>query len=245
MTLICPNCQTRLQLDEAKTPSRPFTVRCPKCQTSVKLDPASANSSEASPASSGTLLDRHLAQRFTLDGGPETSKSSQESGDLAKLLVNALRQANLENQIQGGKRGKRRALVCIAPEHQAETARILTEQRYEVFVAQNTSQALGSMREDRMDVLFLAEDFDPVEKGTAFVMREVKLLRPAQRRRLFIVYVSASMRTLDLHSAFLQNVNLVFNPADMDKLPEVMETSLRSYNDLYRDFFKALNVQQI
>ena len=37
MVLICPKCEARLQLDEAKAPSQPFKVRCPKCQTSVSV----------------------------------------------------------------------------------------------------------------------------------------------------------------------------------------------------------------
>jgi hypothetical protein len=104
---------------------------------------------------------------------------------------------------------------------------------------------LGTMREDRMDVLVLDNAFDPVEHGTAFVMREIKVLRPALRRRLFLVYVSSSLKTMDLHAAFLQNANLVFNPDDLDKLPELLDISLRNYNELYRDYFQALKVQSI
>ncbi|MCA1849798.1 MAG: zinc-ribbon domain-containing protein, partial [Acidobacteria bacterium] len=33
MIVVCSQCTTRLQLDDAKVPSRPFTVRCPKCQS--------------------------------------------------------------------------------------------------------------------------------------------------------------------------------------------------------------------
>ena len=101
------------------------------------------------------------------------------------------------------------------------------------------------MREDRIDVLILDSGFDPVEQGTAFVIREIKALRPALRRRLFLVYVSPSLKTMDLHAAFLQNANLVFNPDDLDKLPELLDISLRNYNELYRCYFEASNVQPI
>src|SRR5260370_16873435 len=44
MVLICPKCEARLQLDEAKAPSHPFSVRCPKCQTSVNVqEPPASN----------------------------------------------------------------------------------------------------------------------------------------------------------------------------------------------------------
>ncbi|HEX8116825.1 MAG TPA: zinc-ribbon domain-containing protein, partial [Pyrinomonadaceae bacterium] len=39
MIVTCPNCTTRLQLDGAKVPARPFSVRCPKCQQIVNAQP--------------------------------------------------------------------------------------------------------------------------------------------------------------------------------------------------------------
>jgi len=38
----CPQCQTRIQIDDAKVPDRPFNVKCPKCATVVKLPGKSA-----------------------------------------------------------------------------------------------------------------------------------------------------------------------------------------------------------
>jgi len=71
------------------------------------------------------------------------------------------------------------------------------------------------------------------------------LLRPSERRRLFLVYVTAGVRTMDLHAAFLQNVNLVINPSDVEQLPEALEVSIRHYNDLYRPFNRALEATPI
>ncbi len=254
MTLICPQCQARLQLDNAKTPSQPFTVRCPKCQTAVKFQPADsaneATSEEAAPTSS-FHLERSLAPRFALDRGvPESSPVSTGSAvdfsDVAKLLAEALGKAD---GFASGSRVRmtnpRKVLVCAVREYRETAARSLAEHDYEVFVAENTQQALGRMREENMDVVLLDANFDPVEQGTAFVMREIKSLRPAQRRRVFLVYISSSVRTMDLHAAFLHNVNLVFNPSDLDQLPDALESSIRSYNELYRDFFAALNVAAI
>ena len=96
-----------------------------------------------------------------------------------------------------------------------------------------------------MDVLVLESGFDPVEQGYAFVMREIKLLRPAERRRLFFVFVTPNVRTMDLHAAFLHNANLVVNPADIERIPDAIEVSLRHYNELYRELNRALDVAPI
>jgi len=115
-------------------------------------------------------------------------------------------------------------------------ARLLAQNAYEVFVAENTTQAVESMRQEKMDIVILDPEFDPLEQGVAFVTREVSTMRPADRRRLFFVSLSPSVRTFDLHSAFLNNVNLVVNPADLEKLPRVLEMAMRDFNELYREF---------
>jgi hypothetical protein len=71
------------------------------------------------------------------------------------------------------------------------------------------------------------------------VIREINVLRPAQRRRLFFVLLSPSLRTMDAHAAFLSNVNTVVNLTDIEELPRILEVALREFNELYRDFYTA------
>ncbi len=252
MTLTCPNCQTRLQLDDEKAPAQPFTVRCPKCQAAVKLQPAGDRDQTSSGAprhaTAPSQFGRQLAPRFNPepDGEVSTAHDAGDLNSLTKLLADALRNAGgSATGIQKPRKGARQVLICLPQPSGERAARLLAEKNYEVFVADNLAQALGTMREDRIDVLVLDSGFDPVEQGTAFVIREIKALRPALRRRLFLVYVSPSLKTMDLHAAFLQNANLVFHPDDLDKLPELLDISLRNYNELYRGYFEASNVQPI
>jgi CheY-like chemotaxis protein len=168
---------------------------------------------------------------------------------IAKLLAEALRQADSGPTANRGRKrpawDRRKALVCASPAYRETIARSLSSNEYEVFVAENMAQALGRMREERMDIVILDASFDPLEQGVAFVTREVKLLRPSERRRLFFVYLTTGVRTMDLHAAFLNNVNLVVNSSDVEQLPEALEISLRNYNELYRDFTRALDIAPI
>jgi len=264
MVLICPKCEARLQLDEAKAPSRPFTVRCPKCQTSVNAQPATADeqgtsealsSPETDPVLSRSPFERPATAPLFTTGKDESNSASDGSAatpglnDIAKLLADALRHSG---GTPGANRGRtrpawdrRKVLVCASPAYRESIARSLAEQEYEVFVADNMVQGLGRMREERMDVVILDANFDPLEQGVAFITREVRLLRPSERRRMFLVYLTSGVRTMDLHAAFLHNVNLVVNPSDVEQLPEALESSLRHYNELYRDFVRALDVSPI
>ena len=268
MVLICSKCEARLQLDEAKAPSRPFTVRCPKCQTSVNVQSATPTTAEPATSDPVTAPDTSqsfsrasferpvTAPRFTPTGEESETTSASQTGalpglnELAKLLAEAMRQSAGGVSAVGRGRvrpawDRRKVLVCASPAYREVIARPLAEQDYDVFVADSTAQALGRMREERMDIIILDANFDPLEQGVAFVTREVRLLRPSERRRLFFAYMTSGVRTMDLHAAFLHNVNLVINPSDIDQLPEALEVSVRHYNELYRDFASALDIAPI
>jgi DNA-binding response OmpR family regulator len=174
----------------------------------------------------------------------------EPTGDLAgfaKLLAVALQQAQHpeETSRKRPKWDRRKALVCSSPAYRESIAEALDVNEYDVFVAASMAEGLGRMREEKMDVIVLDANFDPVEQGVAFITREVRLLRPSERRRLFLVYVTSGVRTMDLHAAFLQNVNLVVNPSDIGQLPDALELSIRHYNELYRPFNRALDVAPI
>src|SRR5205085_9955481 len=66
MIVTCPNCTTRLQLDKAKVPARPFSVRCPKCQQIINAQPPVAQSQRDALAAVGNL--------------PASSRSQQGAG---------------------------------------------------------------------------------------------------------------------------------------------------------------------
>ena len=264
MVLVCPQCNARLQIDDAKAPSHPFSVRCPKCQTSVNhpatvADEPAAASLEVSapvspdPSNSDTpLFERHTsAPRFSARNSHNPLAAAEDAtgglDDVAQLLTAALQHADARDA-SARKRpswNRRKVLVCTSPACRETIAELLANSNNEVFVAENMAQALGRMREEKMDVLVLDADFDPIEQGVAFITREVRLLRPAERRRLIFVYVTSEARTMDIHAAFLQDVNLLVNPSDLEELPEALDISIRHFNELYRPLNRALDLAPI
>ena len=251
MTIVCPNCSARLQLNDAKTPAGQVTVRCPKCQRTVEaqspgpsVDPSGIGLGK-SPSTEHARFERAMAAPpFRLQTKDKAAKTSpartgslENADDAARLLIELLQRSGISADNRARRNSdRRRLLVCATPEYRESVARILAQNEYEVFVAENTTQALESMRQEKMDIVILDPEFDPLEQGVAFVTREVNTMRPADRRRLFFVSLSPSVRTFDLHSAFLNNVNLVVNPADLEKLPHVLKMAMRDFNELYKEF---------
>jgi CheY-like chemotaxis protein len=165
--------------------------------------------------------------------------------EMSQMLANLLKQQASPNTVGDIARpawNPRTALVCTSELHRGLIARQLAQNGYQVFVAQEIGQAVDRMRENQLDVVLLDSEFDAAEQGAAFVIREVKVLRPAQRRRLFFVLLSPLQRTMDAHAAFLHNVNAIINYKEIDDLFGILEHALRDYNELYKEFNKALNV---
>ena len=253
MIIVCQKCSSRLQVDDTKIPARPFTIRCPKCSSNVdcgSTSPAVEQSAIAvgdSPATGNPRFEQPKpAPLFELEpAGKETSSGATSADKLIELLSGLLSQAATTSVGDPNARpswNRRKALVCIPEDNRDYLARALAENGYQVFVAKDTNQAVDRMRENQLDVVLLDQRFDPVEQGAIFVTREVNILRPAQRRRLFFVLLSTSLRTMDAHAAFLNNVNAIVNVNEIGELPSLLEHRVRAFNELYKDFNQVLRI---
>ncbi len=251
MILVCPKCATRLQVDEEKSPARPFNVRCPKCNNTVSSGVASPASEHGALGAGGSPSTDH--PRFEQNTARAYEPVSVQHGDTKAAIADDPLRALMELLSRGTSQAtenpgarpawdSRKALVCTAENHRETVAQRLTESGCQVYVAEDTRQAIETMRSKKMDIVVLDSQFDLAEQGLAFVTREINVLRPPQRRRVFFVLLSPSLRTMDAHAAFLSNVNLIVNHADVDELQRIMEVALREFNDLYREFNAAFSL---
>jgi predicted Zn finger-like uncharacterized protein len=246
MIIVCQKCATRLQIDDEKSPARPFNVKCPKCNTTNSSETVSSGS-ESVAMNGSPATDHH--QRFDRLTAPPygSSVEVQAAGvdDAVRMLVELLAKNGDRSQSGPATRpswDKRGALICASEAYRDVMARALSAGGYQVYVAEDTRQAIETMRGKKLDVVVLEPQFDASEQGAAFVVREINVMRPALRRRLFFVLVSPSLRTLDAHAAFLNNVNAVVNMNDLEELPKILELALSEYNELYREFNTAFNL---
>ena len=246
MIIVCPKCSSRLQVDEMRIPSKPFTIRCPKCNSSVDATGASEQTAVSIGASPSSENRRMEPQKAAPLFEPEIAAPAPSAADkFMELLSSLVSQPGSTGGFTPAARSSwnpRKALVCAMEENRESIARGLSENNYQVFVAEDSRQAVERMRENRLDLVILDSRFDPVEQGSVFVTREVTVLRPAQRRRLFFVLVSPTLRTLDAHAAFLNNVNAVVNVSELAELPKLIEQRLREFNELYTEFNTAMHL---
>ncbi|HVG37855.1 MAG TPA: zinc-ribbon domain-containing protein [Pyrinomonadaceae bacterium] len=174
---------------------------------------------------------------------PPPAAAAEGAGELARALAALLQNAGLAKEgaaLSPVPRKRRKVLVCVNNAHRDAVATPLAENGYEVYLAADALQALERMRQDMIDLLVMEPDFDAKGKGTVFVNRELTAMRPANRRQIFIVQLSASVRSADPHAAFINNVNLVVHPDDLPELPQILESVTRDYDELYRVFREAM-----
>lgn len=259
MIIACTHCSMRLQVDDEKVPARSFTLRCPKCQNIVHADPPVEPHHEGalmvgnSPASGHPRFESP-APPYQLDQFPDKvgAESEQEQAnvdgtELLRLLSAVLKRGtrSTDRTHDDLKWEARRVLVCVGDDQREAVARNLAASDCQVYVAENKAQAIERMRDERMDIIILSAGFDPAEQGAAYMTREINALRPAERRRVFLVQLSELGRTLDAHGAFINNVNLIVNVDDVNDMTPALERSLRDFNDLHRSYNEALGVSSI
>ncbi len=255
MIVVCTNCAAQLQVNEEKAPAGPFKIRCPKCNSSINSGPRSLTTDKSTLASESTPATEQPrpeaaapTARFEPGGrGNEEQLRTSPVEELGGLLA-ALLDKNGKNDPMLNSRpswNSRRALICTAEVHRETVAQQLAERNYQVFVAQDTRQAVDRIRDSQLDVVLLDPEFDAAEQGAAFVTRELNILRPIQRRRLFFVLLSPALRTMESHAAFLHNVNAIVNFKDIADLPRILEQALREYNELYKEFNEAFKLNAL
>jgi len=261
MIVTCPNCTTRLQLDDAKIPARPFSVRCPKCQQIINAQPPAPLSPRDAlsavpagvPASTRAQQEASVATPVPVmrEGGAGDAQAAVAAeGEVVRLLTALLQRGASE---PAGPKGalrrptweRRRALVCMGSAHCEAVADALVENYYEVCVVGEAAQAVEQMREVPADVVILDQEFDTSAQGASAVSRELNSMRMPDRRRVVFVQLSNSARTGDAQAAFLNNANLIVNTSDLDNLIRVLDKNIRDLNDLYRDFNKTTGVPEL
>ena len=122
MIIVCPKCTTRLQIDDEKSPNRPFNVRCPKCSATVSSGPASPATEQSALAVGGSPSTDHprfepSTARAYEPASPGASGATTGNDDTVRMLFDLLSKntnQTTENPMARPAWDKRKALVCTS-----------------------------------------------------------------------------------------------------------------------------------
>src|SRR4026207_1342241 len=98
MIIVCQKCSTRLQIDDEKSPQRPFNVRCPKCNNTVSSGPANPATEQSAlavggaPATEHPRFERSTARAYAPPAAVSTEdgNGTASNDDTLRMLVDLL-----------------------------------------------------------------------------------------------------------------------------------------------------------
>lgn len=243
MIIRCDNCSVSLQLDEAKIPQGQFTVRCPRCQNLLR--PNLSNNGKAATAAEQLEASKPAPAANEGANAFAEKESEFEINSAMRTLLSALQtgRAAIESTDENTQK-PRRILLCLGAKRD-EAAKLLTDAGYKVYLAQTPAQANERLREGRTEIVIFSPDFAVEFGGAAILQQKANAMYASERRRLFLVSLEDAGTTMNAHEAFLRNLNLIVNTADITQLPLILNRAVHDFNDLYHYFNKGLGVEPI
>ena len=232
MILTCPHCTARLQLEEAHLSAPALNIKCPRCQHMLAIVPVAAP--PPMPPESAQAVEPRRA-----DGALPSTETSDAIQMLATVLASALNRNPPASREET--HAQRCVLACLVDEAtRAKVRESLPRSAYELILAEAPEHAASLLQaSNQIHVLLMDANYEAEQQGALTLLRVVNSLGLARRRRLYVVMVAANCRTHDTAGAFAQGVKLLVNPADLQRLPEVMEKSIRDFNLLYKAYNEA------
>ncbi len=206
----CPQCATRIQIDDAKVPDKAFKVRCPKCQVMLSLPgrteasaPPAAQPPAAAPAPAPAFPSAAaIARRERLEAS-ENDAIMALAGPAADAIRAAIGRLGYE---------------VDAVEDMEEGARLLEQGAYEMAVT-----SAGGAEPGRPETL----------------AQRILRLSPDARRRLFVVLVGEEFRSGDGTQAWASQADLVLHPQDAERAETLIRATLAERRRLYQPFLDA------
>ena len=214
----CSQCATRIQIDDAKVPDRPFKVKCPKCQAIIPLAGAQRGrggrraadavrrpprAPPAAPEAGGEEPSPETAARLERLQGSHNDAVIALAGPAAAAIQQAL---------------ARIGYTVDAVEDAEEGARLLEQGVYEVAVTAREAYQHGRRESLAQRMLRLSSDM---------------------RRRVFVVLVGDEFRSGDGTQAWAAQADLVLNPGDAGRAEAFIRATMAERKRLYQPLLDA------
>ena len=253
MIITCKNeeCRFDINISDDKLPTRPVRINCPKCRTPNNVYPAGTVRSDSKPDSKSSSIEKDNSSAILKEVDKRLAILKQDIlNDVfsyskeAKVTASSIpegERAISENEIK-------KALICdddktiraIIKDSVAKLGFICDE-------AESVDKALDilSKGDNQYSLVLIDKVFPEDPEGGYKILAHTASLPIAERRKLFVVFISGELKTKDSGNAFLLGTNTLVNKKDLSMLTHILEGEMKDYKRLYSVFTNCLNSTSI
>jgi len=220
---LCPQCSTRIQVDDARVPNHPFKVRCPKCQAVLSL-PGRATDEAVSGAPSPT---------------PETPAASEPASEPAAPAPSPhpplpdVPGPSTLSRLEKAAQGDNDAIIALSGPAAAALRQSLASLGYNVDSVENIEEGARLLEQGVYEVAVTTRT--PVDPGKPESLAQRMLRLPADsRRRVFVILVGDEFRSGDGTQAWAAQADLVLNPNDASRCESLVRATISERRRLYQ-----------
>jgi hypothetical protein len=96
------------------------------------------------------------------------------------------------------------------------------------------------MREYNFALITLPDRFDGIDLEFSPILEYLNHLPMSLRRRIFLILIGKTFKTMDLMAAFSMSANLVVGADDLDNLTRALKQSMADHERFYGIFMETL-----
>ncbi len=249
MYVSCEKCSGKYNIPDAKLPvGKSVGITCPNCKNkmSVKRSEKSTDDGELDLSLDD---DGNDAPSKPIAKPPETKKESPtisfDESDSSKPSISFTEDESIydsgDKPFDFVEEEYETAIICDNDPANIEKIKIALDlMEYSITVAQNTRDALKSMRYHTYDLVVLNENFDTANPDVNGILIYLNRLVMAERRAIVLFLLTERYNTMDPMMAYNRSANIVVNLKDIDNIDIILQKGLNDSMIFHKIFKEAL-----
>jgi len=235
MEIVCGSCNAKLNIPDERIPQgQRVSVRCPRCKNKMVIDATTMEPKVASPPDQMFEKPESSIADTGLPSGEENDYSAFEE-------MSGFDDVGSQSALDSYGEGEKLALVMVGNTHPLQKIKeVLDDLGYHMILAENTQEALSKIRFQNFDLVILSDLFDNTRLQQSPVLQYLNHLSMSVRRRVFVLLISDTFRTMDPMSAFAMSANMVANCKDLARLSNLLGRAVLDNANFYKVFMDTL-----
>lgn len=210
MIIICPHCNTKLNIPDHKIPKdKDSSFKCPKCQDKIQVLSSQSNAPVAGSQRKETIKKEAVKKEVMRSGG--ASSQGQESALI--IMADSSERSKLVSAVQG---------LGFYVETTASNFEAFKKMAYQLYP------------------LVLVEDSPEQSQGVAAMFTHMNELDTSLRRRIFLILLSDHLPTGDPMSALHASVNYVLGSDSLDHAEQLLSGALTEHRNFYTVYNESM-----